>query len=70
MRSSGLILLLGGIIAFLYCSSRLSQLAPVPDAVELGDYLRYEAGKWELGRYVSVALAGIGFLLALFPKGR
>jgi hypothetical protein len=70
MRSSGLILLLGGIIAFLYCTSRLSELPPVPAAVDLGDYLRYEAGKWELGRYVSAALAGIGALLALFPKGR
>jgi hypothetical protein len=70
MRSSGLILLLGGILLFLYCTSRLSELPPVPAAVELGDYLRYEAGKWELGRYVSAGLAGIGFLLALFPKGR
>jgi hypothetical protein len=70
MRSSGLILLLGGIIAFLYCTSRLSEMPPVPAAVDLGDYLRYEAGKWELGRYVSAGLAGIGALLALFPKGR
>ena len=70
MRRSGLILLFGGILAFLYCTSRLSALPPVPAEVELGDYLRYEAGKWELGRYVSAGLAGIGFLLALFPKGR
>jgi len=70
MRSSGLILLFGGILAFLYCTSRLSALPPVPAEVELGDYLRYEAGKWELGRYVSAGVAGIGFLLALFPKGR
>jgi hypothetical protein len=70
MRNSGLILLLGGIIAFVYCTSRLSEMPPVPAAVELGDYLRYEAGKWELGRYVSAGLAGIGALLALFPKGR
>jgi hypothetical protein len=70
MRNSGLLLLFGGIVAFLYCTSRLSALAPVPDGVELGDYLRYEAGKWELGRYLSAAFAGIGFLLALFPKGR
>jgi hypothetical protein len=70
MRRSGLILLFGGILAFLYCTSRLSELSPVPAGVELGDYLRYEAGKWELGRYVSAGLAGIGFLLALFPKGR
>jgi len=70
MRNSGLILLLGGILAFLYCTSQLSQLSPVPPEVDLGDYLRYEAGKWELGRYVSAGIAGIGFLLALFPKGR
>ena len=70
MRSSGLILLFGGILAFLYCTSRLSELPPVPGEVELGDYLRYEAGKWELGRFLSAGLAGIGFLLSLFPKGR
>jgi hypothetical protein len=70
MRRSGLILLFGGILAFLYCTSRLSELPPVPAGVELGDYLRYEAGKWELARYVSAGLAGLGFLLALFPKGR
>jgi len=70
MRSSGMILLLLGIIAFFYCTSELSSLSPVPADVALGDYLRYEAGKWELGRYVGAALAGIGFLLALFPKGR
>jgi hypothetical protein len=70
MRSSGLILLFGGILAFFYCTSRLSALPPVPAEVELGDYLRYEAGKWELGRYLSAGLAGVGFLLALFPKGR
>ena len=70
MRSFGLILLFGGILAFLYCTSRLSELSPVPAEVSLGDYLRYEAGKWELGRYLSVGMAGIGFLFALFPKGR
>jgi len=70
MRTFGLILLFGGIIAFLYCTSRLSQLPPVPAEVALGDYLRYEAGKWELGRFLSAGLAGVGFLLSLFPKGR
>ena len=33
MRTFGLILLFGGIIAFLYCTSRLSQLSPVPAEV-------------------------------------
>ena len=70
MRGFGVILLFGGILAFLYCTSRLSDLPPVPAEVGLGDYLRYEAGKWELGRYVGAGLAGIGFLFTLFPKGR
>jgi hypothetical protein len=65
-----MILLLGGIIAFFYCSSQLSGFSPVPAEVSLGDYLRYDAGRWELGRYAAAALTGIGFLLALFPKGR
>jgi hypothetical protein len=70
MRSTGMIFLFGGIILFLYCTSRLSALPPVPAEVDIGDYLRYEAGKWEMGRYVSAGLAFVGFLLAMFPKGR
>lgn len=48
MRSFGVVLLLGGVIGFLYCTDQ----------------------GWEAGRYACAAGAGLGFLLALFPKGR
>jgi hypothetical protein len=70
MRNIGLILLLGGIAGFLYCSSQLSGLTPLPADVPLGDYLRNDAGRFELGRYLSVGAALVGLLLALFPRGR
>ena len=70
MRNVGLILLFAGVLGFFYCSSRLSGLPAVPADVALGDYLRYEAGKFELGRYAAAMAAGLGVLLALFPKGR
>jgi hypothetical protein len=38
--------------------------------VELGDYMGYEAGRLELGRYVSIFGAFVGLLLTFFPKGR
>ena len=70
MRTFGLVLLAAGVLGFLYCSSQLSALDPVPAGVELGEYMRYEAGKMELGRYAAAIGAFIGLLLAFFPQGR
>lgn len=70
MRLSGLVLLVGGLLLFFYCSTRMSGLTPVPPEVPLGDYLDYEAGKWELYRYGAALVALVGALLSLFPKGR
>jgi hypothetical protein len=70
MRNFGLILLLAGIVGFFYCGSQLEGLAPLPEDLAIADYLRNDAGRFELGRYAS-ALAGlIGLLMAFFPKGR
>ena len=70
MRTLGSLLLLAGIVGFLYCSSHLEGLEAIPEGTSLGDYLRYDAGRLELGRYVSVLAGFIGVLLAVFPKGR
>ena len=61
---------MAGVFGFFYGSSRPSGLPPVPEGTSLGDYVRYDAGKLELGRYVSLMAAFIGGLLSLFPKGR
>jgi hypothetical protein len=70
MRTIGLVLLAAGVLGFLYCQSQLSALDPMPAGVELGDYMRYEAGKLELGRYAAAIAGFIGLLLAFFPQGR
>jgi hypothetical protein len=48
----------------------MSELTPVAEGTALGDYVRTEAGRFELGRYLSLMAGFIGVLLALFPKGR
>jgi hypothetical protein len=70
MRLSGLVLLVGGILGFFYCASRLSGLGPIPENIPLGDYFNYEAGKWEMARIGAAVAALLGVLLSLFPKGR
>lgn len=70
MRNLGLILLLGGILAFFYCSTELSEIERLPASAGLSDYLRNPAGRLELGRYLAAGAAGIGAILALFPRGR
>jgi hypothetical protein len=70
MRNFGGILLLLGILGFLYASSQLERREPVPPGVSLSEGLERPAGRWELGRYACAGAAGIGLLLALFPKGR
>ena len=70
MRTVGALLLLVGIVGFFYCSSQLGELLPIPEGTDLQRYLEYDAGKFELGRYLSVVAGFIGIILSLFPKGR
>lgn len=70
MRNFGALLLLLGILGFLYCSSRLSEAPPMPQGLSVSDSLDYPAGRWEMARYASAAAAGFGLLMAMFPKGR
>jgi hypothetical protein len=70
MRNFGGILLLVGIFAFVYCSSQLEKHEPVPPGLNVSEGLKYPAGRWEMGRYVSLGAAGFGLLMAFFPKGR
>jgi hypothetical protein len=70
MRNLGSILLLAGILGFFYCSSRLSETAPMPQGLSISDSLNEPAGRWEMARYACAAAAGFGLLMTMFPKGR
>jgi hypothetical protein len=70
MRNFGFILLFGGILAFLYCTTQLSTVGPMPAGSDLADYLRNTSGRLELGRYAAGLSMVVGALLALFPRGR
>ncbi len=70
MRNFGFALLVGGILGFLYCSSQLQGLEPLPADVPIADYFRNVAGRMELGRFASIGAALIGVLFAMFPQGR
>jgi hypothetical protein len=69
MRTLGALLILIGIVGFFYCSSHLSGLESIPEGTDLSKYLEYDAGRYELGRYLAV-LSGLVGVLSLFPKGR
>ncbi len=70
MRNFGGVLLLLGVLGFFYASAQLENYDPVPAGQSISESLRYPAGKWEMARYASLAVAGFGLLMALFPKGR
>lgn len=70
MRNFGGALLLIGVLAFFYCSARLSNLDPVPPGKSISESLEYPAGRYEVARYGAALVGGIGVLLAMFPKGR
>lgn len=70
MRNFGGLLLLLGVLGFFYASAQLGRFEPVPDGLSVSESLRYPAGRWELIRYGCAGAAGVGLLLALFPKGR
>lgn len=70
MRNFGGILLLLGIVGFLYFNSQLSSQEPVPPGLSVSKSLEYPAGRYEVARWASACAAGFGFLMAMFPKGR
>jgi hypothetical protein len=70
MRNFGWILLLVGVVGFFYCSQELDNWDPVPEGKSISESLEYPAGKWEVARYGAAGAALMGFLLAMFPKGR
>ena len=70
MRNMGSIFLAVGIVGFLYCSSRLSDVPPLASGLSISEGLEQPAGRWEMARYGSAAAAGFGLLMLMFPKGR
>jgi hypothetical protein len=70
MRNAGLVLLILGILAFFYVSSRLDDVTPLPEGLSVSESLKQPAGRWQMLRYASAGVAGFGLLMALFPKGR
>jgi hypothetical protein len=70
MRNLGAVLVVLGILGFLYSSSRLEESAPLPQGLTISESLKEPAGRWEVARYACAAAAGFGVLMAMFPKGR
>jgi hypothetical protein len=70
MRNLGGILILVGVIGFFYCSSQLEGATPPAPDTSLSEAIASPGGRWEFGRYACAGAAGIGVILALFPKGR
>jgi hypothetical protein len=70
MRNLGAVLLLLGIVGVFYCSSRLSEMEPLPEGLSVSESLDQPAGRWEMARYACGAGAAFGLLMAMFPKGR
>jgi hypothetical protein len=70
MRNFGGILVILGILAFFYSTSRLEDAAPLPEGLSVTEGLKEPAGRWEMARYACAGVAGFGLLMLLFPKGR
>jgi hypothetical protein len=70
MRNLGGILLVLGILAFVYTSARLADMQPLPEGMSISEGLKEPTGRWEMARYVCAGVAGFGLLMLLFPKGR
>jgi len=70
MRNFGGFMLVLGIVGFLYCSSRASDAGAVPEGKSISESLEYDAGRWEVARYVCAGIGAFGLLMAMFPKGR
>ena len=71
MRTFGLLLVVFGIVGFIYCGDQLAKAPPIPEseiALTAMETMRYPAGRYEAGRYASAALGAVGVILLLLPK--
>jgi hypothetical protein len=70
MRNFGMIMLVLGIVGFLYASDQAKKYEPVPEGLSARESLDYPSSRWELARYGAAALAAAGVLMAVVPRGR
>ena len=70
MRNFGGFMVVLGIVGFLYCSSQASKTGEVPEGKSISESLEYDAGRWEVARYVCAGIGVFGLLMTMFPKGR
>ena len=70
MRNFGGIMMLLGILGFFYAAQQVEEHEPVREGASLSESLDQPAGRWEMARYACAGVAGIGLLMAMFPKGR
>ena len=71
MRTFGLVLVVLGIICFIYCGDQLAKAPPIPEsevALTVMETLHYPAGRYEAGRYAGVALGLFGAIFLVIPK--
>ena len=59
-----------GILGFFYATQQLEEHEPAREGASLSESMDQPAGRWEMARYALAGAAGIGLLMALFPKGR
>ena len=70
MRKFGMVVLALGALGFYHASTQLGLYEPVPPGLSVGESFRYPAGKWEVAEYAAGAVAVVGMLLTILPKGR
>jgi hypothetical protein len=70
MRNFGGIMLVLGVLGFFYANGQKDKYPAVPEGLGVSESMAYPAGKWDVARYASAAVAGFGLLMAFFPKGR
>jgi len=68
MQKLGVIMLLVGAFGFFYCSSQASKAGVVPEGKSISESLEYDAGRWEVARYVCAGIGVFGVLLTMVPK--
>jgi hypothetical protein len=70
MRTFGLLMLVAGVVGYLYLGSQLGQVEALPPGLGVGEMLQQPAGRLEAGQYLAAFVGVVGLILMMFPKGR
>jgi hypothetical protein len=70
MRKFGIVMVLLGAGFFFHFAGKMDEYPALPTGLSVEEAWRYPQGRYQVGQWAAGFAGVLGFILAMFPKGR